>query len=92
MLKFEGKFKVGQKIKAFDFEPMEGRKPSYIIGTVIEEKNTEHHFNAYKIVILKRVFAGIEEHDEVGDFGWVPHQVSMCEYDNRVTLAERDWN
>jgi hypothetical protein len=85
MLKFEGQFKVGQKIKAFDFQPMSDRPSSYIIGTVIEEKNTEHRFNAYKIVILKRVFAGVEEHDEVGDFGWVPHGVSKYnEYDERV--------
>lgn len=34
-LKFEG-FAIGDRIKAFDFEPRPGRKDRYVVGRIIE--------------------------------------------------------
>ena len=87
MLKFEGKFKVGQKIKAFDFMPTSDRPDSYLVGTVIDENCDEHGFKSFKVVITKRVFGGVEETAEIGDFGWVPQQVAFMEYDGRIVEA-----
>ena len=84
MLKFEGKFQFGDQIKAFDFMPMPDRPDSYIIGTVIDTKCMENGFQSYKIVITKKVWGLHEYNDEVGDFAWIPHEVSFMEYDNRI--------
>lgn len=51
--KFEG-FMVGDKVRAYDFEPMEGRKPRYVEGIISEvrEKGTsEHQYSHYVIIV-----------------------------------------
>ena len=35
-LKFQNKFKVGDKIKAYDFEPMPDRPDRFVVGSVIK--------------------------------------------------------
>ena len=86
MLKFEGKFKIGDKIKSYDFPPMPDRESSWLEGTIIDDFNTEHGFNSFKVVITKRIFSGTTDSEEIGDFAWVPHQVSFLEYDERIQL------
>lgn len=84
MLKFEGKFKVGDIIKAYDFEPMSDRPDSFILGKVVEEKNDEHGFAAYKVIQIKHVVFGNELTEDANTEAWIPHQVSFMEYDNRI--------
>ncbi len=87
MLKFEDKFKVGDKIKALDFMPRPDVADSYIVGVVLEEKNTEQGFNAYKIEITDTVWAGKSDAEDNGEFAWIPHEMSAFDFDNRITLA-----
>lgn len=84
MLKFEGKFKVGEVIKAYDFMPMSNRPDSYIVGRIVDDFNVQHHVQTYKVEIIEHVFAGEIDHDETGTEAWIPHEVPILEYDNRI--------
>ena len=56
MLKFEGKFKVGEVIQAYDFMPRPDIADSFILGRVVDEYNVQQRFVAYKVeVILRKV-------------------------------------
>lgn len=87
MLKFTGKFKVTDIIRAYDFEPMEGCPESYIIGEVLETDNFERGFRAYKVRQIRHIVDGKEDKDERGTTAWIPHQVSMLEFDERIQLV-----
>lgn len=87
MLKFEGKFKVGQVIKAYDFMPIPGRPDSYIIGKVVDDYNVQHHFHAYKVDIIEHVVFGVADSRDVGTEAWIPMECMMLEYDNRIQLV-----
>lgn len=84
MLKFEGKFKVGEIIKAYDFMPMPDRPDSYIVGKIVDDYNVQHHFHAYKVEIIEQVWAGENDYSEVGGPAWIPHQVMFMEFDGRI--------
>lgn len=91
MLKFTDKFKVGDIIKAYDFEPRFDKDnllmpECYIIGEVLETDNTEHGFRAYKVRTIVHMFGGDSLSDEYNQDAWIPHQVSFGEFDNRITL------
>jgi len=47
LLKYEGKFEIGQTIKAFDFEPMAGRPDRFVQGEI-----TGIHEGNYKAFIV----------------------------------------
>jgi hypothetical protein len=92
-LKFANFAKVGQKIRAYDFKPMNGREDMFVEGIVLETCNTENGYNAYAIRVTKdcdgdRIFTELAykavEHHRVGDIVYVPHQVSFMEYDARI--------
>ncbi len=85
MLKFEGKFKVGEVIQAYDFMP--GRSDvadSFIIGRIVEDDNMEHGFKAYKVMQLEHIVAGEQMISDRGTMAWIPMEVSIMEYDNRI--------
>ena len=79
-LKFEGKFAVGDYIRAYDFEPMRGRPDRFIEGVIVREERDMCLFYVVKV-----------EHDgingvqglRVGMDILVPMETSM-DYDHRI--------
>jgi len=82
MLRFENKFKVGQKIKAYDFKSMTGRPDRFIIGK-IEEITDKVGYKAY----VTRVTFDVDDH-RVGQLSYIPMGVSMMEYNERIQLIK----
>ena len=90
MLKFEGQFKTGDVIRAYDFFP--GRPDvadSFIIGRVVEDNNIEHGFKAYKVMQIEHIVAGEQIIEDRGTMAWIPMEVSFMEYDERIALANQ---
>lgn len=86
MLKFEGQFKLGDRIKAFDFEPMEGRPDRFVVGQVTAIGYVADGYKAYTIRVEEDSTAeGLYSRE--GHDVFVPMEVSIFEYDNRVTLV-----
>lgn len=85
MLKYEGKFKGGDTIRAYDFEPMKGRLDSYIEGVVTGTKAIPEMGGArvYTIAITKDM-PTTTHRDRTGDEGYVPMEVAFGEYEGRV--------
>lgn len=86
MLKFAETAQVGDKIRAYDFQPIRGQHEHFIIGTVVA-KGPIHHpvegfymFEGYTIEITG---ADSEDDSRIGDTGYVPFE-SMFDYDGRV--------
>lgn len=76
---------VGDVIRAYDFKPMVGREDCFLEGEVVEANNTENGYAAFKIRVTKEVFGGEKVTDHfVGQFVFVPHEVSFMEYDGRI--------
>lgn len=82
MLKHTGRFAVGQKIRGYSFV---GRKDCYIEGTVNDANHTREHDGVlcYQIDITCEMFDG-KDITQPNDIGWIPHQVSIFEYDDRI--------
>lgn len=87
-LKFQDKFKVGDKIKAYDFEPMPDRPDRFVVGTVTKvdaESMSQPGALGYHIKVEK------EEPKErrIGQTIFVPYETGM-DHDDRITVAEDD--
>lgn len=83
MLKYENVAKIGDTIKAFDFEPMEGRPDMFLIGKVIDKGITENGYAAFTVEVTES-----PEHEKrVGATMFVPFE-SFMDYEGRVTLVE----
>ena len=78
MLKFAG-IPLNTTIRAYDFQPMQGRKDMYIEG-VITGIDTDQ-FDGYMVQVTK---------DSDGDrtIVKVPMEVSFLEYDERITILK----
>lgn len=91
MLKFAGFADIGNVIRAYDFKPMVGREDCFVEGEVQAVTN-EAGYQAYKIRVTKDVFDGKQFTEvgyksmgnRVGEFVFVPMQVSFMEYDARI--------
>lgn len=86
MFKHEG-FKVGQIIKAYDFEPMPDRGDCYIEGRIKEvhsDPTSYSEYAHYVVEVTKRVFDGAEVSRRVGEEALVPME-TLFDYDGRVT-------
>jgi hypothetical protein len=81
-LKFEGKFKVGDIIRSYDFKPMRDRKDNYIQGKIVKAGTMQQGAKVYEIKISND--SGKTSGDRVGDIGYVPMGVSSMEYDGRI--------
>ena len=95
-LKFEGKFKVGDQIKAYDFgpPPANGEMETdmyHLIGTVIDECFVHPYegYKAYKVVVTKDNGHGgdQDEYTRVGAIVTVPFQTMF--YDGDDECADR---
>lgn len=95
MLKFENTAQIGDMIKGLDFKPMPGRPDYFITGIVldkgpiiqeIEPGVTVNAGRGYKV----RVVGADEERKAMGIVGeimYIPFEVSLMEYDERVQLV-----
>ena len=90
MLKFENTAQIGDIIKAFDFKPMpEEMKADYpdrfLVGRVIDKGEVKHPeygvvmYNGFTVEILVE-----RDGYTKGEVAYVPFEVSMMEYDERV--------
>ena len=87
---FEKVAVVGEFIRAYDFKPMLGREDCYLEGQIVEAKNTENGYPAFKIRVSKEVFSGEVVTDHfLGGFIYVPHEVSFMEHSGRVMNLSR---
>lgn len=91
MLKFEALANVGDVIKAYDFMPMEGRPDCYMTGKVVAKGEVMHP--EYGVVMFRGYTIEIIDADEdtrearIGDIGYVPFEVALLEYDNRIEVV-----
>jgi len=87
-LKFEG-IPVGTRIRAYDFEPMEGRPERYVEGVIIESLMTPERYAAYKIFADSDSCAHVNKHGDewsrVNEAVYVPHEVTF-DYDKRIEI------
>lgn len=85
-LKFEGKFNVGDYIRAYDFEPCKGRLDSYIEGTIVEvhqfDSNVPGDYSYFKVDIEHCVSRG-EKIQSASKIFKVPMETTM-DYDHRI--------
>ena len=79
-LKFEG-LAIGTRIKAYDFEPMEGRPDMYVVGEIIRTHNDP--YDGYEILVTDS-----DHESRIGTTVIVPLEVSMGEFDNRITVIK----
>lgn len=94
MLKFAGFANKGDMIKAFDFKPMADRPDCFMTGIVldkgpiyvyVEELGREiYHCDGYTVRI---VGSDEDSKERIGDIGYIPFEVSMFEYDERITMV-----
>lgn len=76
----------GDFIRAYDFKPMLNREDCFVEGQVIERLNTEHGYAAFKIFVSKDHRYRCEKNMDnlIGQYVYVPHEVSFMEYPGRV--------
>ena len=89
MLKFEELVKVGDTIKAFDFEPIPGRPDKFVVGEVV--RFDVHAREGVRCFIIEctedSVWADDPEYTRVGYECWVPME-TLFDYDSRVTVVK----
>ena len=81
-LKYEGKFKVGDVVRAYDFKPMKDRKNVYVQGKIVKAGTMVQGAKVYEVKIEND--SGKTSGRRTGDIAYVPMQVSMFEYDGRI--------
>lgn len=85
-MKYENVAEIGQKIRAYDFQPMEGRQDQYIEGVVVDKgwvvhpKTGQQVFMGYTIEIDADCDDG---GDRIGDKGYVPFETTF-DFEGRV--------
>jgi len=80
--------KVGDEIKAFDFEPLEGRANCFIQGIVVEKGMTVRGYHGFTIEVTKKIVGGIERPIK-NKIMLVPYDLAEQDYDNRITLIKK---
>lgn len=89
MLKYENTAEIGDVIKAFDFEPIEGRHDHFIVGRVIKKGDVihpEHGFSLFKGFHIEITGADEDDDPRIGDIGYVPFETTF-DYDGRVQVV-----
>lgn len=81
--KFEG-FQVGQRIKAMDFKPTPDRTDRYVIGEILNVDVIFQGAICYRI----RVDTDTAAMEGVREIVFVPYEVMLLEFNERVTLVE----
>jgi len=87
-LKFANKFKVGDGIRAYDHQPIEGRSDKYIEGEVIAvdvKSKTQPDAEGYHVKVDKDTL--FQKTSRVGKTVFVPYEIPM-DYDERVSKVD----
>lgn len=85
MLKFENTANIGDTIKAYDFEPMEGRQERYLVGKVIDKgQSRQNGCSSYTVKITQQSEGNVYE---IGQTVCVPFECTF-DYDERVQKIE----
>ena len=87
--KFQGKFKVGDLIKAYDHEPAPGRDEKYIVGQIVKvdaESKTQPGAMGYHVEVEQDTL--FTKNSRIGKTVFVPYEVAM-DHDDRVSLIDR---
>jgi len=79
MLKFENVAIVGERVLAYDFEPIEGRNSHFVIGKVVNKTMEDSHGYSYFTVDVEFDSDNVR----VGDYVKVPMETTF-DFDNRV--------
>jgi hypothetical protein len=90
VLKFENLANVGDVIKAYDFMPVSDRPDMFMTGRVLEKGMIKHPVDGYEMFAgytIEIIGMGEENRYEIGEIAYVPYEVSMIEYDERVELV-----
>lgn len=89
-VKFSRLATVGQVIRGHDFMPVfSGGVESYVEGEVLETHCRERGNLDYKVRITARKLGGVDQPAEVGQVGYIPHEVMGLEWDERVQLVRK---
>ena len=93
-LKYENTAQIGDTIKAYDHEPMEGRRDRYVEGVVIEKGMIPYRdfgggYAAYTIRVTADATFTKPDHNRIGLEVFVPFESDM-DYDGRVTVIEQE--
>lgn len=78
------KIVIGDLIKAFDFQPMEGRKDRYVVGKVKAIGSVTADYQTYEAYTIECVYDSDEGRRE-GCTILVPVEVFFSEYEGRVS-------
>ena len=81
MLKFEG-IAVGTTIKAYDFEPMEGRTDRFVVGKIIGTR--DRHSIKFYAIECKEDSAFSNDRGRVGLIVYVPMEM-VDDFNERIT-------
>ena len=88
-MKYEAVAKVGDEIKAFDFDP-KTTKETFVQGIVLAKGHFDRGYYSYQIKLTKRIRNGVDVTDNAEDTTWyIPFEVSLFEFENRVTLIKK---
>lgn len=87
MSSFENQIEIGQRVRAFDFQPMKGREDCYVEGRVTGI-SIEHGFKAFVVRCDKDSWDsdGDNKGSRVGQAIIVPMEVDFMEYDERIVV------
>ena len=95
MLKYERMFKVGDTIRAMDFEPRDGVPDRFIEGVVTDIRLEGAVTDARVYVIDITRDSGAEANEKVtsrvGDEGYVPMDVGYFDWYGRISLGGSIW-
>lgn len=83
-----GKANEGEFIRAYEFQPCEGRPDSFHEGLVVNANFDNDGIPCYVICCTRHESAGEVVTESQGVCVFVPHRVFFSEYANRITKIE----
>jgi hypothetical protein len=90
-LRFEGKFFVGQYVKAMDFRPRPGTPPCYYEGEIVDVTRPGAPVGGYVLRVTKRVWEDVPQAlESAGELVLVPYEVALSDYDGRIVQIQPD--
>ena len=81
---FKGMFLRGDIVKAYDFQPMEGRADKFVIGKVVGVEQSQEGWMGYLIEVIEDSLFPEGGRDEI----LAPFRVGFMEYDERITMVK----
>jgi len=86
-LKYENTAEIGDTIRAYDFEPMPGRRDRYVEGVVKAKGSVSYGYDAFTIEVTEDVAFPADD-NRVGLNVYAPFE-SDLDYDGRVVLIKK---